>query len=61
MIFVLTDASISQNDLGVVNISGIVEELERVLGDHALTDGILPVIYGDDIYESCTTILRIIN
>ena len=51
-------ASMSQNDKGVVNISGVAEELERLLHPWRLSDGILPALYGDDIYEMTTTIVK---
>ena len=51
-------ASIAQNDKGLVNISGIAEELERVMQDWVLPNNVLPAIYGDDIYDICTTIVK---
>ena len=39
--------SISQNDNGLVNISGVENELERVLENHKLINNIYPAIYGD--------------
>jgi hypothetical protein len=51
--------SISQNDKGVVNISGIEEELERVLQNHKMDDDtVYPAIYGDAIYELSTVIVK---
>ena len=49
--------SIAQNDKGVVNISGIAEELERVLANWKLHNNqLFPALYGDDIYELCSVI-----
>ncbi len=51
--------SISQNDKGVVNISGIPEELERVMEPWRMQNAdVLPALYGDDIYDICTTIVK---
>ena len=50
--------SIAQNDKGVVNISGIEEELARVLQNHKLVGEVYPVLYGDDIYETSEVIVK---
>ena len=55
-------ASVAQNDKGMVNISGLEPEIERVLAGHALdAAGTLPAIYGDDIYEISTVIVRMVG
>ena len=48
-------ASIAHNDLGLVNILGIPEELERILAQQMLNNGLFPALYGDNIYQMCTT------
>ena len=50
--------SISQNDNGVINISGLEEELERVLQDEVLANNVLPALYGDEIYNISTVIVK---
>ena len=50
--------SIAQNDNGVINISGIEEELERVLNDYMLPGNISPAIYGDEIYIASTVLVK---
>ena len=50
--------SIAQNDNGLVNISGIEEELERVLEPHKLANNVFPAVYGDEIYFPSTVIVK---
>lgn len=50
--------SVAQNAKGVINISGLEEELERLLVPHALDNDILPALYADDIYEGSTVIVK---
>ena len=50
--------SISQNDNGLVNISGVEYELERVLENYKLINNIYPAIYGDEIYISSTVLVK---
>jgi hypothetical protein len=51
--------SLAQNDKGCTNISGIEEEIERVLIDERLNNNqYFPVLYADLIYEPSTTIVR---
>ena len=54
--------SIAQNDKGVVNISGIAEELERVLRLWKINlphgSSIFPAVHGDDIYDISTVIVK---
>jgi len=50
--------SVSQNDKGVINISGLEEELQRLLLSHQLHDGVLPALYADDIYDVSTVIVK---
>jgi len=38
--------SVAQNDTGVINISGLEEELELLLVPHVLDNDILPALYG---------------
>ena len=55
-------ASVAQNDKGMVNISGLEPEIERVLQGHALDAvGTLPALYGDDIYEISSVIVKIVG
>lgn len=49
---------VAQNDKGVINISGLEEELERLLMPHVLENGTLPVLYADDIYDPSTVITK---
>ena len=42
--------SVAQNDKGAIDISGLEEELERLLRYEFLTNGMLPALYADDIY-----------
>ena len=49
---------VAQNDLRVVNISGIQEELEHVLASFQLLNHILPALYCDEIYQNSTVIVR---
>ena len=42
--------SVAQNDKDVINISGLEEELERLLRDKFLSNGMLPALYADYIY-----------
>jgi hypothetical protein len=51
--------SVAQNDKGLVNISGIEEELERTLERYKLYDGtVYPCVYADDIYIISTVITK---
>ena len=53
--------SLAQNDKGVVNISGIAEELERVLEPWKIPFGdgsVFPAVYGDDIYDVSSVIVK---
>jgi len=51
--------SIAQNDKGVINISGLSEELERVLEQWKMCDGMLfPALYADDIYDFSSVIVK---
>ncbi len=50
--------SVAQNAKAVINISGLEEELERLLVPHALDNDILPALYADDIYEGSTVIVK---
>ena len=50
--------SVAQNDKGVINISGLEEELQRLLMPHVLENGLLPVLYADDIYSPSTVIVK---
>ena len=55
-------ASVSQNDKGMVNISGLEPELERVLNGLPLDAiGTLPAIYGDDIYDISSVIVKMVG
>ena len=51
-------SSVAQNDKGLINISGLEEELERLLLPHPLQNGVLPVLYADDIYDPSTVIAK---
>ena len=51
-------ASVAQNDKGVINISGLEEELQRLLMPYRLSNGALPVLYGDNIYDLSTVIAK---
>ena len=48
--------SIAHNDKGVVNISGIEEELEGIMQHHPLPNNNLPCLYCDRIYNASATI-----
>jgi hypothetical protein len=53
-------ASTSHNDVGVLNLSRLQEYLEEVLfPEHAMDGGLLPVLYGDAIFQNVnhTTII----
>lgn len=50
--------SIAQNDKGVVNISGLNEELTRVLQPFPILGQVLASLYGDEIYEPAECISR---
>jgi len=51
--------SVAQNDKGLVNISGIEEELEIALENYKLhNDTQYPALYGDEIYEISSVIVR---
>ena len=50
--------SVAQNDKGVINISGLEAELQRLLIPHRLTNGALPVLYADDIYDPSTVVSK---
>ena len=49
--------SVANNNKGIVNISGIEEELERVLDNYRLLDSKLPLLLSDSIYEISTVIM----
>jgi hypothetical protein len=55
-------ASMAQNDKGLVNMSGIAEELERILQRWKIyvSDlvSVFPALYGDDIYMMCSVIVK---
>jgi len=55
-------SSVAQNDKGVVNISGIEEELERILTPYKIQDEhgteFFPALYGDEIYELSSVIVK---
>ncbi len=52
-------ASLAQNDKGVVNMSGIEEELERVLAPYKLHENtVFPALYGDQIYDISSVIVQ---
>ena len=41
----------SHNDLGTLNLSRLLEYLERILfPDHAMASGVLPAVFGDFIF-----------
>jgi hypothetical protein len=43
--------STSHNDIGVLNLSGLVEYLENILHpDFEMDGGVLPALYGDAIF-----------
>ena len=51
--------SLTDNDKGVINISGIEEELERVLQPYRLHNNtVFPAIYGDQIYDVSSVIVQ---
>ena len=50
--------SVAQNDKGVINISGLEEELERLLSNSVLRNGSYPALYADDIYNYSTVICK---
>ena len=50
--------SVAQNDKGVINISGLEEELERLLAPQILCNLMLPALYADDIYDYFTVICK---
>ena len=54
-------ASIAQNDKGVHNISGLSEELRRLLAPFPVNGNILPALYADDIYEPTESIVKRTN
>jgi len=62
MLGAIYTTSTAQNDEGVVNISGIAEELERVLEPWKILipngGSIFPAVYGDDIYDISTVIVK---
>jgi hypothetical protein len=55
-------SSVAQNDKGVVNISGIEEELERILTPYKIQDEhgteFFSALYGDEIYELSSVIVK---
>jgi hypothetical protein len=56
-------SSVAQNDKGVVNISGIEEELlERILTPYKIQDeygtDFFSALYGDEIYELSSVIVK---
>ena len=50
--------SVAKNDKGVINIYGLEEELQLLLMPYRISNGALPVLYGDDIYDSSTVISK---
>ena len=50
--------SVAQNDKCVINISGLEKELELLLCDEFLTNGILPALYANDTYNYSTVICK---
>ena len=50
--------SVTQNNNGVMNISGLEDELQYLLIPHHLTNGALSVLYADDIYYLSTVIAK---
>ena len=50
--------SVAQNDKCVINITGLEAELQRLLIPHRLTNGALPVLYADDIYDPSTVVSK---
>ncbi len=44
--------SASHNDIGVLNLSHLQEYFEEILfPDHVMAGGLLPVLYGDAIFQ----------
>ena len=57
-------ASGSHNDVGVLNLSRLTEYLEEILyPDFVMPGGLLPVLYGDAIFQNVnhTTIIARYN
>ena len=50
--------SVAQNNKGVIYISGLEEELERILTPQILPNGMLPAVYADNIYNYLTVICK---
>ena len=50
--------SVAQNYKVVINISGLEEELQRLLMPYRLSNGALPVLYGDDLYYPSTVVAK---
>ena len=50
--------SVAQNDKGGIDISGLEEELERLLLSCQLANGILSALYADKIYDPSTVIVK---
>ena len=51
-------SSVAQNDKGIINISGLEEELERLLSNSVLQNGMLPALYANYIYNFSTVICK---
>lgn len=51
--------SVAQNGKGGINISGLEEERQWLLMPYRLTNGTLPVLYGDNIYTPSTVIVQL--
>jgi len=49
--------SLVHNDMGVFNLSGIVEQLIRLLRDHRLPDGHYPALFVDGIFVPCPCVV----
>ena len=49
--------SMAHNDIGVLNMSGLVPFLEHILT--AMPSGMFPVLSGDDIFNDCSVIMNI--
>ena len=50
--------SVSHNDKGVVNLSGIEVELKTALENYMMDDMSYPAIYGDEIYEPSEVLIK---
>ena len=50
--------SILQNDNGLVNISGVENELKWVLNEYRMINDIFPALYGDEIYVASIILVK---